>query len=150
MAPLRAPGVDINVKLTDTMPPAKSPGEPVIPRNPELIHGLVNLVDNAADFAEERVTIEALYDQETVRLRICDDGPGFHPNVIGQLGDPYVTSRPRGNGSDEEAGMGLGFFIAKTFLERSGASIRAANRLPPEKGAVVEILWQRQRLETSA
>ncbi|MGA7328106.1 MAG: ActS/PrrB/RegB family redox-sensitive histidine kinase [Rhodomicrobium sp.] len=150
VAPLRAPGVDINVKLTDTLPPSKSPGEPVIPRNPGLIHGLVNLVDNAADFAEERVTIEALYDQETVRLRICDDGPGFHPNVISQLGDPYVTSRPRGNGSDEEAGMGLGFFIAKTFLERSGATIRAANRVPPEKGAVVDILWQRQRLETSA
>ncbi|MBI4723801.1 MAG: ActS/PrrB/RegB family redox-sensitive histidine kinase [Rhodomicrobium sp.] len=148
-APLRAPGIEIDVKLTDEAPLPKSAGEPVIPRNPGLIHSLGNLVENAVEFANEHVTIDAHYDQDTVRLRICDDGPGFQANVINQLGSPYVTSRPRGNGSDEEAGMGLGFFIAKTLLERSGASLRAANRPPPGTGAMVEIEWPRQRLESS-
>ncbi len=151
IAPLRTPGVDIRVRCTDTGASSKPSGEPVIPRNPGLIHGLGNLVENAVDFADGTVTIDASYDEDKVRLRIADDGPGFHPNVINHLGEPYVTSRPRGDGlnGDEESGMGLGFFIAKTFLERSGASLMASNRMPPSAGAVVQIVWPRGRLESS-
>ncbi len=149
VVPFRMPGIEIHVALTDDAPASKPSGEPLIPRNPGLIHGLVNLVENAADFAAERVSIDARYNQETVRLYVADDGPGFHASVINQLGTPYVTSRPSGSGNGEEAGMGLGFFIAKTLLERSGASIYASNRVAPDSGAVVEIVWARQRLESS-
>ncbi len=151
VAPLRMPGIEINVAITDSSPPSAKPAaEPVIQRNPGLIHGLNNLVENAVDFAHERVTVDASYDQEKVRLRIIDDGPGFQPNVLSHLGEPYVTSRPRGTGVNEEQGMGLGFFIAKTLLERSGATIRAANRSPYLGGAMIEIVWPRGRLESSA
>ncbi len=149
VAPLRTPGVDIAVRVTNAASASKPSAEPVFPRNPGLLHGLSNLVENAAGFAKKAVTIDASYDQDTVHLRIADDGPGFHPNVVSHLGEPYVTSRPRGNRAEEEAGMGLGFFIAKTFLERSGASIRAVNRTPPGEGAIVEIVWPRRRLETA-
>ena len=37
--------------------------------------------------------------------------------------------------------MGLGFFIAKTLLERSGATVVLANTLAPQTGAVVRIAW---------
>jgi two-component system sensor histidine kinase RegB len=149
IGPLRTPGVTINVGLQNEASSSATAAEPVVPRNPGLIHGLCNLVENAVDFADECVTIDAYYDQEKVRLRILDDGPGFLPNVIGHMGEPYVTSRPRGHGTGEGAGMGLGFFIAKTFLERSGGSIRVANRLPPASGALVEIIWPRRRLEAA-
>jgi two-component system, sensor histidine kinase RegB len=43
--------------------------------------------------------------------------------------------------------MGLGFFIAKTMLERSGAKLRFGNRLYPETGAQVRVEWPRDRLE---
>ncbi len=150
IAPLRTPGVTINVELQNGANPATASGEPVVPRNSGLIHGLGNLVENAIDFADETVTIDAHYDQDKVRLCISDDGPGFLPNVMIHMGEPYVTSRPRGNGSGDAAGMGLGFFIAKTFLERSGGSIRIANRTPPATGALVEIVWPRRRLEASS
>jgi two-component system, sensor histidine kinase RegB len=150
VAPLRTTGVEISVGVQNGIGSSHIAGEPLFPRNPGLIHGLGNLVENAVDFADARVTIDANYDQEKVRLRIFDDGPGIHPNLIGHLGEPYVTSRPRGNGTDEEAGMGLGFFIAKIFLERSGASIQVANLTPPVTGAMVEITWLRRRLEDSA
>lgn len=150
VSPMRAPGVDIKVRLTDAAPSSMPSGEPIVPRSPGLVHALVNLVENAADFAETAVTIDASYDQEKVRVRIADDGPGFHPNVISRLGEPYVTSRPRGYVSNEEAGMGLGFFIAKTFLERSEAKISAENRTPPATGAIVKIVWPRAKLELSA
>ena len=149
VSPLRTAGVEIKVRLTDAAPSSKPSGEPVIPRNPGLIHALVNLVENAADFAKSTVTIDASYDQDKVRLRIADDGPGFSQNIINYLGEPYVTSRPRGYVGNEEAGMGLGFFIAKTFLERSGATVVAENRTPPATGATVQIVWPRARIETA-
>ena len=44
-------------------------------------------------------------------------------------------------------GMGLGFFIAKTLLERSGATVSLANRRAGHSGAVVRIAWPRQSIE---
>jgi two-component system, sensor histidine kinase RegB len=150
VAPLRTPGVEIEVFVADASPPNKPAGEPVMMRNPGLMHSLVNLVENAVEFAHERVTIDAMYDHNRVLLRIGDDGPGFHPNVINLLGEPYVTSRPRAEGDQDESGMGLGFFIAKTLLERSGAAIHIANRVLPDTGALIEITWPRDRYETSS
>jgi two-component system, sensor histidine kinase RegB len=147
VAPLRTPGVEIDICLVNGSPQNKPVSEPVIPRNPGLMHSLGNLIENAVDFARERVTIDASYDNDNVRLRIGDDGPGFHPNIINYLGEPYVTRRERD--ADGESGMGLGFFIAKTLLERSGASIRVANRPLPQSGALVEVWWRRDRLEAS-
>ena len=73
----------------------------------------------------------------------------FRPNVLEQLGEPFVTTRPvHGGGpdsADEHVGLGLGFFIAKTLLERSGARLELANR--PEGGAAVTVAWPRAKFE---
>jgi two-component system sensor histidine kinase RegB len=127
----------------------KPSGEPVIARNPGLMHALANLIDNAADFARSTVIVDASYDQDKLRLRIADDGPGFPANIIHYLGEPYVTTRPRSHTRNGEGGMGLGFFIAKTFLERSGAAVVAENRTPPDTGATVQIVWPRARIESA-
>jgi two-component system sensor histidine kinase RegB len=52
--------------------------------------------------------------------------------------------------TDEHGGLGLGIFIAKTLLERSGARLVLANRKPPEKGALVAIEWTRGEFEKTA
>ena len=58
-----------------------------------------------------------------------------------RIGEPYVTSRPaparRTSTASASGGLGLGFFIAKTLLERSGATLDFENRAFPERGAVV-------------
>ena len=79
-----------------------------------------------------------------------DDGPGFAPNVLGRLGEPFVTTRSQIDDEDtEEAqGMGLGIFIAKTLLERSNAVIILKNREPPESGACVNVVWKRAQFDT--
>ena len=121
--------------------------EPIGERRPGVIYGLGNIIENAADFARERVEIEARWDKKEVVVTIADDGPGFAPEIIGTLGDPYVTTRAAGQRSaitgKEASGLGLGFFIAKTLLERSGAKLAFANRPPPLTGAVVRIVWPR-------
>jgi two-component system sensor histidine kinase RegB len=136
--------------------------EPLVRRRPEIIHGLRNLVQNAVDFARSAVWIEAEWTDRVITLRISDDGAGFPASVIGRIGDPFVRHRPSAALSSDRPGyegMGLGLFIAKTLLERSGAKltfVNAADRtLPPESrpergGAVVEITWARADFEAPA
>ena len=126
--------------------------EPVILRNPGILYGLENLIDNAADFAREKVSVTARWGSDLVSIRIEDDGTGFALDVIDKLGEPYVTTRKgewaaapsEDSGHD---GMGLGFFIAKTLLERSGAVVRVTNLKRPRSGAVVTVTWPRKDLD---
>ncbi|MFS8036071.1 ActS/PrrB/RegB family redox-sensitive histidine kinase [Xanthobacter sp. AM11] len=117
---------------------------PIIARNPGLLYGLGNLVENAVDFATSRVDIRAEWSPSVLEIVVTDDGPGFAPEVSGRIGQPYVTSRARDREEpDEESGLGLGFFIAKTLLERTGASVTFENRFPPATGAVIRLAWPR-------
>ncbi|MGH6821816.1 MAG: ATP-binding protein, partial [Methylocella sp.] len=146
IAPLRGSDVEIEVKS----PAAETP-EPVFRRNPAIAYGLGNLLENAADFAASKVDVEARWNEESVGIAVSDDGPGFHQDIFDRLGDPFVTTRP-GYGAEAQDdgghdGMGLGFFIAKTLLERSGAAVSLANRTAPEHGAVVQIVWPRALID---
>lgn len=127
--------------------------EPHLQRRPELIHGLRNLVQNAVDFADSTVWIDARFGADQILLRIIDDGEGFSPQVIGRIGDPFLRTRRDAQDSGSRPGyegMGLGLFIAKTLLERTGAELSFANAadpfLTPEErparsGAIVEVIW---------
>jgi two-component system, sensor histidine kinase RegB len=123
--------------------------EPVCRRNPGILYGLGNLVENAIDFARSMVRIKAEWSCDVVRIGIADDGPGFSPDVLARVGEPYVTSRDlqRRFKSEEGSGLGLGLFIAKTLLERSGATVSTANALVPEVGARVVVSWPRALFE---
>jgi two-component system sensor histidine kinase RegB len=122
--------------------------EPVAPRNPGILYGLGNLVENATDFAKSKVRIVAMWDSERVVIIIEDDGPGFAPGVQLQLGEPYVTTRGGERRlKSEEGGLGLGLFIAKTLLERSAASVSMQNLEAPARGARVTVSWPRSQFE---
>ena len=121
--------------------------EPEGERHPGIIYGLGNLVENAVDHATTRVDVRAAWTRDSVVVTIVDDGPGFAPHVMDRIGEPYVTTRSRRLVGDERSGLGLGFFIAKTLLERSGASLEFDNRAPPASGAIVRVLWKRDKFE---
>jgi len=138
-----------------------SPGhdgpQPVILRRPEVIHGLRNLIQNAVDFARGNIWIEAQWSDNVVSVRIMDDGRGYAPQVIGRIGDPFVRRRRSADAQRPGyEGMGLGLFIAKTLLERSGAELSFANgpeRYPDHSefddrtGAIVEVVWPRRAID---
>jgi len=132
---------------------------PSILRLPEVIHGLRNLIQNAVDFASSTVWIESSWSQDIVSVRIMDDGPGFPPQLIGRIGDPFMPSRRSTREvaqRPEYEGMGLGLFIAKTLLERSGAELDFANgsdaytkdsKHYERRGAIIEIIWPRPKID---
>lgn len=127
--------------------------QPVIHRRPEIIHGIRNLVQNAVDFASADVWVDGRWQDGEIRLSLADDGAGFPPDLLGHLGDPFLSRRKGPRDLSQRPGyegMGLGLFIAKTLLERSGATITFRNGSDPflledesgaRRGAVVDVTW---------
>lgn len=134
-APHRDFGISIRLR-----PGERIGAEPVGRRNPGVIYGLGNLVENAVDFARKTVTVRWSWDEDDVTFSIIDDGPGFPPEIIDRIGEPYMSTR---QGNEAGGGLGLGLFIAKTLLERSGATLDFRNSSGLGEGAVVHIAWPR-------
>ncbi|WP_114961995.1 sensor histidine kinase RegB [Tritonibacter mobilis] len=141
--------------------PAEGDGlnQPSVLRKPEIIHGLRNLVQNAVDFAQSKVWIELHWSDDEITVRISDDGNGFPGHLLGRLGDPFMRRRSshadRGKRPEYE-GMGLGLFIAKTLLERTGAHLEflngrdvriSQNLTPAQQGALVVVTWPRRKID---
>jgi two-component system, sensor histidine kinase RegB len=143
VAPHRDFGVEIKVRIA-----VAGVREPVGLRNPAILYGVGNILENAVDFARTTVEVNAWWNGETVEIVTSDDGPGFAPDIIKRIGEPYLS---RKRGTEEAAsghrGLGLGVFIARTLLERTGARVSFTNRTFPDHGAVVQIAWPRQRFE---
>lgn len=126
------------------------PGLPAIEGDPTQLRQLIhNLVANARDAACQNQPLEEACiqvhtrlmesnDQEdgsrrTVRMTVADNGPGFEPQVLARVFEPYVTTKA--------TGTGLGLAIVKKIVEEHGGSIDVANRR--EGGARISILFTR-------
>ncbi|MEM9792627.1 MAG: ActS/PrrB/RegB family redox-sensitive histidine kinase [Pseudomonadota bacterium] len=135
------------------------PDQPLISRRSEVIHGVRNLIQNAVDFAVSTVWVDLDWTDERLQLRVGDDGRGYPSELLGRIGDPFLRRRAAAMGFDSDrpnyVGMGLGLFISKTLLERTGARLTFANGLrgrgvraaAAPSGAIVEVVWARSDIE---
>lgn len=148
-----------SLRFSEDITQSSEGGVPIVLRRPEIIHGLRNLVQNAVDFAHENVWVETDWTQNHITVRIMDDGKGYPPHLIGRIGNPFVRNRRSDKDRKQRPGyegMGLGLFIAKTLLERTGAQLSFANGSDAfagsnekyaKRGAIVEVSWLREKLE---
>ncbi|HEY5072299.1 MAG TPA: ActS/PrrB/RegB family redox-sensitive histidine kinase [Caulobacteraceae bacterium] len=135
----------VRAEAVVTGPPGMA--APDLWRRPEILHAMTAIVENAFDFATAEILVTARFDAHAIVLEVRDDGPGFSSEVLAKLGEPYVTSRPGAEGSRTgHVGMGLGFFIAKTLLERTGARVEFRNGRRA-RGAIVTARWARSQME---
>ena len=150
-------GIAIETKISDGHKGGID--EPNIVRRPEIIHGLRNMIQNAVDFATAKVWVESSWTKDSIVITISDDGYGYPQNLLGRLGDPFLGTKVGKENRHGYAGMGLGLFIAKTLLERTGAKISFANghrnqtsnhSQSEPSGAIVEIYWPRKKVESSS
>ena len=144
VAPHRDFGIAIKVRIA-----LAQDAEPVGMRNPAILYGVGNILENAVDFARERVEVNAWWNAHTVEIVVSDDGPGIPPDILKRIGEPYLTRRRAGETGGERSGLGLGVFIARTLLERTGARVSFTNRTFPDHGAIVTITWPRDSFETA-
>ena len=111
--------------------------EILLTRRSELLLGLANIIENAADFAKSTVELNVSKKDKFINLEINDDGKGFSSSILSRIGDPYVSSRSKSSNNGD--GLGLGFFISKTLLERLNITLQAYNKVYPDHGAIVLI-----------
>ncbi|WP_372884509.1 sensor histidine kinase RegB [Shimia sp.] len=154
------PHLDRGKNVVIETAPTQAEGDlpPVVLRKPEVVHGLRNLIQNAVDFARANVWIESAWNDERIALRVMDDGRGYPPHLIGRIGDPFMRRRRSERDRRQRPGyegMGLGLFITKTLLERTGAELSFANGsdrggavdgAPHPSGAIVEVVWPREAI----
>ena len=126
--------IKFSINFKDNDPGMK---EILLRRRSELLLGLSNIIENAADFASTTVELNVSKSGKFINLEINDDGKGFSNSILSRIGDPYVSSRSKSSNNGD--GLGLGFFISKTLLERLNISVQAYNKVHPEYGAVVLI-----------
>ena len=126
--------IKFSINFNDNDPGMK---EILLRRRSELLLGLSNIIENAADFASTTVELNVSKSGKFINLEINDDGKGFSNSILSRIGDPYVSSRSKSSNNGD--GLGLGFFISKTLLERLNISVQAYNKVHPEHGAVVLI-----------
>lgn len=105
-----------------------------VPRMRQLVHNLLKNALEAQPDADTRVVRVATRDtrragRAMLELTITDDGPGFPPELLNRLFEPYVTSKPRGTG--------LGLAIVRKIVEEHEGRVKAENR--PERGAKVTV-----------
>lgn len=127
------PGVAVRIEREI----AEGEQEPELAFAPELRHALANIIDNAIQFASTEVLVLVRAERGRVVVVVEDDGPGFSPDVLDWLGEPYLSTR------QENGGLGLGVFIAITLLARTGARLHFENC---DTGARVTIAWPSEAL----
>lgn len=138
-------GLGVAVQVTYEAADGGEEKVPTIRRSPEVLHALGAFIENAVSFADSEVRVVANWTDQQFVVTIRDDGPGFAPEVMPKLGEPYVSQR--GEAQLGGGDMGLGFFIAKTLIERTGGRVATRNRASPRHGAIVQAVWPRADLQ---
>lgn len=98
---------------------SEAPG-PCIVADRTLDQALFNLLDNAADASPDLVEIVVDWDDDMLRIKVCDRGPGFRPEALARAGQAFYTTK--------EGGQGLGLFLALATVTRYGGSLDMHNR----------------------
>ena len=115
--------VTLEVHLDDGLPAVRMGHAP-------LLQVLLNLVDNAADALATasppggHVWVRGSLDADAVVLTVDDDGPGIDPRVLDSLFEPFVTTKPPGEGT------GLGLAVCRGLVESAGGQLLATPRSP--------------------
>ena len=111
--------------------------EPEIIYKDEIMYSLGNIIQNAVIYSIKNVTVELIYSNKRVNIKVFDDGTGFKKDIIDKLGEPYI--------SKNNQGMGLGIFIAKNLIENLGGKITFYNT--EQNNAIVEISFDNSILK---
>jgi nitrogen fixation/metabolism regulation signal transduction histidine kinase len=120
--------VEIRLKLQDNLPTIYADDI----RLRQLLH---NLIKNSLETISEggwiclRSRLCKVFKQPSVEIEIEDSGEGIDPDIVGNLFEPYVTTKT--------GGSGLGLAIVQKIVDEHGGSVKVTNR---EKGGAIFIV----------
>jgi len=123
--------LEADIRLPDT----------VIAADRVLEQALYSLLDNAAEASPAGACLSAYLTAEHLVLRVADDGPGFSPDALAGLGQPYATTKTG------DTPRGLGLFLAANTARALGGRLEARNL---ETGAQVSLILPLEALRADA
>ncbi len=100
-----------------------------------LRQAFANLLTNAAEATRYAGVVQVdTRDREAggTEIVITDNGPGFEPQIMEHLFEPFVTGK--------REGTGLGLAVVKKILDQHAAQISISNCNPPEVGSCVTVI----------
>jgi two-component system sensor histidine kinase RegB len=106
--------------------------QPEIAQTPELSYALDAILENANDFAKTKIIVNISWDQTLLYLKIIDDGIGYPPSILANVGQPENSSRLGHKGH-----RGLGLFLIQSFIRQINGTTSFENKGP--HGASVEL-----------
>ena len=95
--------------------------DPVIVADSALKQALSNLLDNAFEASPGAVGMRSRLQDDQLMLQIQDEGPGFTPETLAEVGKPYNSTKGR-------LGGGLGLFLVVNVVRKLGGRFEAGNR----------------------
>ncbi|HEY6527983.1 MAG TPA: ATP-binding protein [Cellvibrionaceae bacterium] len=100
---------------------------------------MVNLLENAARFAESTIQVRASTPGEQVVITVCDDGPGVPRAEHSRVFESFVRLNNTQNSS--KRGFGLGLAIVKRLMRWHSGDIHLSDS--PLGGACFTLHWPR-------
>jgi nitrogen fixation/metabolism regulation signal transduction histidine kinase len=98
----------------------------------QIIHNLLrNAEDALSGTGEQEISVSTRHSQGMAELVVADCGPGFPPELMARVFDPYVTTKERGTG--------LGLAIVKKIVDEHQGRIRIKNRQPTGAEVIIQL-----------
>jgi len=101
-----------------------------------ISRALINLIKNSIESKKKKIRLNIVIksrivkDEGIIRLTIIDNGKGFPTNILDQVFEPYVTTKPKGGG--------LGLAIVQNIVEQHDGQIYASNVEPHGARVTIE------------
>lgn len=99
--------------------------------NRVLMNLITNSIESMSSTKDPEVKITVLQKNKNINIKLSDNGPGFKPEMLSQVFEPYIT--------DKASGTGLGLPIVDKILKEHGGSVKIKNL--PIKGAEVTLTF---------
>lgn len=90
--------------------------------NRVLMNLVTNSIESMKGVAVAEIKIAIFKTGKSVTIKITDNGPGFKPDMLGRVFEPYITGKT--------SGTGLGLSIVDKILKEHGGSVKACNLKP--------------------
>ena len=84
----------------------------------ELMQVVINIIKNSKEALldkkpeDKKISLSVKSDEKSVSIAICDNAGGISSEVIGEIFNPYFTTKGSKNGT------GLGLYMSKTIVEK--------------------------------
>ncbi len=128
------PDTSLSIEIADNFPAIEIVTDRI------LSQSIQNVMNNAADAAENEISFKAHWDQSSLEIEICDDGKGIDESLVAELGKPLPKEK-------KSIGMGIGLFLAQITLNRLGGNLKLEQG--KEKGTRVLINIPLSGLQTN-